>query len=432
MLQPFPGTLTFRNWCSAAHMRAKPSCSKCAVVTEAGPFAETATPPRLKMTEEVRIRRFVSKELRQCSDLSTLTQAIVRGRYLTHVGRKSLSEGDRKLMKRIVEEELLKMQDSDSSDDEPLIRKTPSWSSSNKRKREDDEVVEERKGRSKEEVSKRKKSRLARSSSDSPDSGIERVGKEEEVKDTEDRKDGRSEGGNNLDSSGENPGTPGEGGQKQPLKGGARGEGEKRQTGDDGDALEAADSDEEEREEEEKVVGERGSSGSDSDSSSLPSLEEEETKNKPEQKKKEEEDKAVSRLKHYIALCGVRRNYKKLLEGCRSVKAKVAVLKKELEDLGVTGQPSIEKCKKARLKREEAQELAELDVSNIITTEGRPKRRGASVWPPPKPVSPPSSSYKRVVHSDSGSDEDEQQDRGRRRVDWSSLQGIISDDADSD
>jgi hypothetical protein len=38
--------------------------------------------------------------------------------------------------------------------------------------------------------------------------------------------------------------------------------------------------------------------------------------------------------------------------------------------LSPSGQPSIEKCKKARLKREEAQELADLDVCNIITTQG--------------------------------------------------------------
>lgn len=52
----------------------------------------------------------------------------------------------------------------------------------------------------------------------------------------------------------------------------------------------------------------------------------------------QDEDKAVIRLKRYIALCGVRRNYKKLLDGCRSTRSKVAVLKKELEDLGVHGQ----------------------------------------------------------------------------------------------
>lgn len=34
------------------------------------------------------------------------------------------------------------------------------------------------------------------------------------------------------------------------------------------------------------------------------------------------------------------------------------------------GKPSVEVCKKIRIKREEAQELAELDVNNIIPTEG--------------------------------------------------------------
>lgn len=52
----------------------------------------------------------------------------------------------------------------------------------------------------------------------------------------------------------------------------------------------------------------------------------------------DEENKSVARLKKYIALCGVRRNYKKLLDGCRSIKAKVDVLKKELEKLGVEGE----------------------------------------------------------------------------------------------
>lgn len=35
-----------------------------------------------------------------------------------------------------------------------------------------------------------------------------------------------------------------------------------------------------------------------------------------------------------------------------------------------TGQPSIAKCKKVRRKREQDQELAELDVTNIISTQG--------------------------------------------------------------
>lgn len=49
---------------------------------------------------------------------------------------------------------------------------------------------------------------------------------------------------------------------------------------------------------------------------------------------KDDKNKAVIRLKHYIALCGVQHN-KKLLEGCCSVKAKVVVLKTELEELRV-------------------------------------------------------------------------------------------------
>ncbi|KAK0153590.1 HIRA-interacting protein 3 [Merluccius polli] len=152
-------------------------------------------------------------------------------------------------------------------------------------------------------------------------------------------------------------------------------------------------------------------------------------KRKEDDSKKEKEDeKAVLRLKRYISLCGVKRNYKKLLEGCRTIRSKVAVLKKELEDLGIQGQPSIEKCKKARLKREEAQELAELDVSNIITTQGRPKRRGASAWQ--EPQASLAARYKRTVDSDS--EEGSPTGRGpKRSTDWGHLHGIISDDGDS-
>lgn len=46
---------------------------------------------------------------------------------------------------------------------------------------------------------------------------------------------------------------------------------------------------------------------------------------------------SIWRLKRYIRECGVRKNYKKLLAGCRSNKAQVRVLKEELESLGVEG-----------------------------------------------------------------------------------------------
>ncbi|KAM8824458.1 adenine nucleotide translocase lysine N-methyltransferase [Synchiropus picturatus] len=143
----------------------------------------------------------------------------------------------------------------------------------------------------------------------------------------------------------------------------------------------------------------------------------------------QEDNKSVVRLKRYIALCGVRRNYKKILGDCRSVQAMVAVLKKELEDLGVEGQPSIQKCKKARMKREEARELAELNMDNIIHSEGRASRRGTASGR--KQEDARSSMYKHAVNSSSGSDQENKGNGGRRRIDWSNLQGIISDDGDS-
>ncbi|KAJ8250921.1 hypothetical protein GJAV_G00214780 [Gymnothorax javanicus] len=529
------------------------------------------------MTGEGPIRDFVLKEFRDCSDLSALTLRILRARYLKQVGEEALSSEQRTLMKRIVEEELLKMKDSDSSDDEPLSWKIVSLpSNDSKRKREEDDEEEAEKGQS-QGKSARKKSCVRPSPPDSPDSGIERVGQHENLKegeedgsigqagaetsedeeksprktaakqsgrddslrrkerskvtseskedlvstkrgrgkmevpvvegeedeisaerkseedealgrgkcsaedpehssDSEEEHRGKRRGGeaqnrhlaqrgraaksrrapSDSESDGESrqevtQETKARRGLKQVRspsgsKGGGEGEGRRGEGRKESDL--SSDEEESGGKDAKKEKKKRGA-GSESDSSSLPSLEEEEVhqpKSGPEKKIKqkkrgdgkgssgtEEEHKAVSRLKRYIALCGVRRNYKKLLEGCRSVKAKVAVLRRELEELGVTGQPSIEKCKRARLKREEAQELADLDMSNIISTQGRPKRRAASVWPPPRPVSPPPSSYKRTVSSESGSEEDESRDGAQRRgPDWSQLKGIISDDAESD
>lgn len=65
-----------------------------------------------------------------------------------------------------------------------------------------------------------------------------------------------------------------------------------------------------------------------------------------------------------------------------------------------------------------------------ISLSGRPQRRGASEVG--KKQDPPSSAYQRALNSGSDSDQ-ENTHRGRRRAtDWTNLQGIISDDADSD
>ncbi|KAG9468172.1 hypothetical protein GDO78_013607 [Eleutherodactylus coqui] len=170
-----------------------------------------------------------------------------------------------------------------------------------------------------------------------------------------------------------------------------------------------------------------GKDGGDSDSSEKSELETKGNSNKKQSASKEEHPSIV-RLKKYILTCGARKNYKKLFQDCRSVKSMVEVLKKELEDLGVKGKPSLEKCRVVRLKREEAAELAELDTSNIIATAGRPRRR--TTWNPyqtsPKHESSP---YHKTVGTDSEGEEGPP--RKKRPMDWSSLRGIISD-GDSD
>uniref|UniRef100_A0A8C5SGV6 Histone chaperone domain-containing protein n=1 Tax=Laticauda laticaudata TaxID=8630 RepID=A0A8C5SGV6_LATLA len=93
---------------------------------------------------------------------------------------------------------------------------------------------------------------------------------------------------------------------------------------------------------------------------------------------KNKEHPFIQRLKRYIRECGVRRNYKKLLADCHSRKAQTEALKEELRSLGIKGTLSLAKCKALKQKREEAAEMASLDINNIIVTEGRPKRR--KVW----------------------------------------------------
>ncbi|XP_078140991.1 HIRA-interacting protein 3 [Centroberyx gerrardi] len=449
--------------------------------------------------EETRIRKFVCRQLRDAPDLSTLTLGILKRRYLALVGHEALSPEARSVMKRVVEEELMKMQDSDKDVSES--ESPPTAPPQNKRKREKESEEETSRRVVDEGESRAKKFRRQSSSSEDCKTGSEeseedeqmnkigdgdeeqRVRKsqektngisEEEERNSEDcaeeernvsekHKQGKISAENSSDddekrmvkkrakntqNGRKRTKNTSEGEESSPSQRDGEDEigtdGKKENT----QRRNSSESSEEDSEKEGKVLKEKKNAElvEDSDSSSLPSLEDEQdsgtektqvTKKKKTKEKKEDSEnipkkdgnKAVVRLKRYIGLCGVRRNYKKLLGGCRSIRSKVAVLKKELEDLGVQGQPSIEKCKKARLKREDAEELAALDVSNIITTQGRPKR-GASAWQK-QPV-PPSSTYQRMVNSSSDSDEPSRTGRGRRRAsDWGNLQGIISDDGDS-
>ncbi|XP_047215523.1 HIRA-interacting protein 3, partial [Girardinichthys multiradiatus] len=399
----------------------------------------------------------------------TLTLGILKKRYLGHAGCESLNSEARKFMKQVVEEELAKMQKNDDGGSEPETKKPQK-----KRKREKEELESEDETES---TAKKTCSQQSGSSSDSEDeqncktgsqskeqnrSQSENEEAEEEESDNEKSKkpercvtdDDLSDEMNGSEESRNESPSPEERMKKKTSttkNREIRSGGEKKPRSD-----EESESDADSKSGKSDKISDGVSSASekveenvkkrkDSDSSSLCSLEEEkkgsaektkDARGKKAKKKDEknqgpkDEDKAVVRLKRYIALCGVRRNYKKLLDGCRSTRSKVAVLKKELEDLGVHGNPSIEKCKKIRLKREEAQELAELDVDNIITTEGRPKRRGTSAMQ--VHLDPPSS-YQCTLNSDSDSDqENDAHKKCRKMSEWANLHGIISDDADTD
>ncbi|XP_065670150.1 uncharacterized protein LOC100204279 isoform X4 [Hydra vulgaris] len=86
-----------------------------------------------------------------------------------------------------------------------------------------------------------------------------------------------------------------------------------------------------------------------------------------DEKKNTEYSKKLANLKKYLKMCDYRINsYAKLFEHCKTVKSKEDKLLSILKDLGVEGRPTLQKCKKIRLEREKAREVAELDCSNII------------------------------------------------------------------
>nr|KAF6283710.1 HIRA interacting protein 3 [Pipistrellus kuhlii] len=136
---------------------------------------------------------------------------------------------------------------------------------------------------------------------------------------------------------------------------------------------------------------------------------------------RDEDHPAVMRLKRYIRACGAHRNYKKLLGSCRSRKERLSVLRAELEALGMKGNPSLEKCRALKEQREEAAEVASLDITNIISCSGRPRRRTA--WNPSEPAAP-GELYRRTLDS-------EEEQHCPPRPDWSHMRGIISSDGES-
>ncbi|XP_061701561.1 HIRA-interacting protein 3 isoform X1 [Syngnathoides biaculeatus] len=397
------------------------------------------------------IRRFVCGQLRAEQDLSSLTLGILKRRYLANVGGDSLSSSVQSLLKQVVHQELQKMQEDHRSSSESEAEDVQN---KRKRERENDTTSEDEN----ELASKGKKPRSCVSTESESEDKENQIAESAESEEEEQSKTGSGDTEEKMTKSSEKTNgmcdKDSEDGETE-IK--TKMEKMKTDQSDDDDKNNSNKSDSslssEESEKEDNTVAEKRENQADSDSSSLPSEDEQEHQTKVDKKKgkngdseknkstkkdkhdavkiQKDDNKAVVRLKRYISLCGERRNYKKLLGDCCSVRSMVAVLKKELEDLGVHGQPSIEKCKKVRLKKEEARELAELDVSNIINSEGRPKRRVAFARQEDR--EPPLPTYHRSLNSDSDSDQTNGAPKGPRRVsDWENLRGIISDDASSD
>ncbi|CAK9819769.1 HIRA-interacting protein 3 [Anthophora plagiata] len=85
-------------------------------------------------------------------------------------------------------------------------------------------------------------------------------------------------------------------------------------------------------------------------------------------------EKKIQLLKKYIRMAGIHvKSYNDLWAGYKTNTAKINCLKELLAKNGVTGRPTIEKCKKAKKKNERLKDIAELNTSNIIS-EGRVTR----------------------------------------------------------
>ncbi|XP_076642191.1 uncharacterized protein LOC143352994 [Halictus rubicundus] len=91
-------------------------------------------------------------------------------------------------------------------------------------------------------------------------------------------------------------------------------------------------------------------------------------------KKIKPSDRRIEVLKKYIRTAGIRvKSYNTIWAGCKSNAAKIRCLEELLEKNGVSGKPTLEKCKKAKERNERLKDIAELNTSNIIS-EGRVTR----------------------------------------------------------
>ncbi|GAN03956.1 transcriptional regulator [Mucor ambiguus] len=86
------------------------------------------------------------------------------------------------------------------------------------------------------------------------------------------------------------------------------------------------------------------------------------------------DEETVKRLKQFINKCGVRKVWAKELNDCKDTTAEISKLKAMLEELGVHGRPTLEKCEAVKKERELKAELDSLDTTLIINEASRRTR----------------------------------------------------------
>jgi hypothetical protein len=100
------------------------------------------------------------------------------------------------------------------------------------------------------------------------------------------------------------------------------------------------------------------------------------TKTKP---KARNNAKTLVKLKAFVLQCGVRKIWKRELEGLDE-RESIKKVRSILQQLGVEGAPTAEKCEKIRDKRELAEDIQALDPNKtLLQRERRPRRHQMSL-----------------------------------------------------
>lgn len=131
-------------------------------------------------------------------------------------------------------------------------------------------------------------------------------------------------------------------------------------------------------------------------------------------------------LKRFVRTCGLHKNYVKLFSECDSMCQREKTLERVLrKETGFQGRITLGMCKKFKLAKEQADELAELDRSNIITAnDGQRATRRTCAGLDNQPTSltvlnsdspKPFRRLRGVVDSD-GSDSEEKQRTGKHAL----------------